>query len=452
LRRCFPRASGRHAGFLGLVVFALLIGSGCASGDARAPVRRTVPPNAFLLPPADGWAGALGAAQRQALADGFTALARDGEPAAARAAADALLRQTPNFPPALVLAAQTELVENSPLEARKLLETWVGGQPGYRAARLLWARVLELGGDPAGAHAEYRDLAADLPIATERARATREPAVAAAQTALAAALAAGRIDDARTWADRIGQWESPDSTVAFEARLAVARAAEDEPAELDALRGLRARGRSDRELLERLATLELEHGDADEGLHLLEGLVADAPDDQSLRSQLAAAQLRFRLRLLPENVQKLAARPELSRGDFAALIYWMVPGVRLQSSGGGVRIASDVIDHVWQQEIIRVVNKGLMRVDSTMHRFEPDRPITRAEALHSALEVAASRPGGECAQGIAASPSPGAGSLCETATRCAILAEVAECLPQGRLSGGEALGIVGRALSLQKTE
>ena len=219
----------------------------------------------------------------------------------------------------------------------------------------------------------------------------------------------------------------------------MARAAGDEQAELEALRGLRDRGRSDRELLERLAVLELEHGDADQALHLLEGLVAEAPDDESLRSQLAAAQLRFRLRLLPENVQKLAARPELARGDFAALLYWVVPGVR-QTQGGSARIASDVIEHRWQQEIIRVVNRGLMRVDAEMHRFEPDRAITRAEALRSALEVAAGRPGGDCARGVAATPSPGATLLCDAALRCAILADAAECLPQARLSGGEAFG------------
>jgi hypothetical protein len=275
--------------------------------------------------------------------------------------------------------------------------------------------------------------------------------VAAAQTALTAALTAGRIDEARAWAERIGRWESPQSAAALEARLAVARAAGDEPAELEALRGLHDRGRSDRELLERLASLELEHGDADQALHLLEGLVAEEPDDEALRSQLAAAQLRFRLRLLPENVQKLAAKPELSRGDYAALLYWVVPGVR-QTQGGSARIASDVIDHRWQTEIIRVVNRGLMRVDSTVHRFEPDRAITRAEALQGALEVAAVRPGGDCAEGVAASPSPGATLLCETATRCGILGEVVECLPLGRLSGGEALGILGRALSLQKGE
>ncbi|HEX2465901.1 MAG TPA: hypothetical protein VHR17_14865 [Thermoanaerobaculia bacterium] len=411
-----------------------------------------VPPNAFLLPPTEGWAGALDGAQREALNGAFTALSREGDTAAALAAADALLAQTPDYPPALLLAAQAELVRNAPAEARKLLESWVGGLPSYRAARLLWARVLELGGDAAGAHAEYRQLAGDLPIASERARATREPAVAAAQAALASALAAGRIDQARSWADRIAEWESPDSTVALDARLAVARAAGDEQTELEALRGLHDRGRSDRELLERLAALELEHGDADQALHLLEGLVADAPEDEALRSQLAAAQLRFRLRLLPENVQKLAARPELSRGDYAALLYWVVPGVRLQPQGGSARIASDVIDHRWQQEIIRVVNRGLMRVDAEMHRFEPDRPITRTEALRGALEVAAGRPGGDCARGVAASPSPGATLLCDAATRCGILADAAECLPQARLSGGEALEILGRALSLQKTE
>ena len=452
--RRFPREWGRHVLFLGLASFALLIVTGCASSDTKPPARRAAaPPNAFLLPPLDGWTGAVDEAQRAGINAGFTALARDGEPATALAAADALLQQTPDYPPALVLAAQAALVNNSPLRARELLESWVGGQPSYRAARLLWARVLELAGDAAAAHGEYRALAADLPIASERVRATREPAVAAAQAALAAALAAGRIDEARTWVDRIAEWDSPDSLAALEARLAVARAAGDEPAELDALRGLHDRGRTDRELLERLASLELEHGDADQGLHLLEGLVGDFPDDAGLRSQLAAAQLRFRLRLLPENVQKLAAKPELSRGDYAALLYWVVPGVRVQQTqGGSARIASDVIEHRWQQEIIRVVNRGLMRVDATMHRFEPDRAITRAEALRSALEVAAGRPGGGCASGVAASPAPGMTLLCETATRCGILGEVAECLPQGRLSGGEALGILGHALSLQKAE
>jgi hypothetical protein len=383
---------------------------------------------------------------------GFAALTRDDDPAAALAAADGLLAATPDYPPALLLAAQAELVKNAPLESRKLLESWVGGFPGYRAARLLWARVLDLVGDAAGAHAEYRELAADLPIASERARATREPAVAAAQAQLASSLAAGRIDEARTWADRIAAWASAESPVALEARLAVARGSGDEAAELEALRGLHQHARTDPEMLARLATLELEHGDADQGLHLLEGLVADAPDDASLRSQLAAAQLRFRLRLLPENVQKVAVRPELSRGDYAALLYWVVPGVRVQGAAGGARIASDVIDHRWQQEIIRVVNRGLMRVDSTVHRFEPDRAITRAEALQSALEVAAGRPGGECAKGAAANPSPSASLLCDTAARCGILGEAAECLPQARLSGGEALGILGRALSLQKAE
>ena len=43
-------------------------------------------------------------------------------------------------------------------------------------------------------------------------------------------------------------------------------------------------------------------------------------------------------------------------------------------------------------------------------------------------------------------------AICDAATRCKILNEAAECLPQGGLSGGEALGLLGRALSLQKTE
>jgi hypothetical protein len=453
--RQFPRESRRYPGLLGLLLLVapfLFCLAGCASSDADAPAhRRRATPNAFLLPPTDGWSAALDDAQRQGLATGFAALAREGDAGAALVAADALLAQTPELPPALVLAAQAELVKGAPADARALLQSWIDQHPAYRAARLLWARLLELDGDAAGAHAEYRALADQLPIAAERARATREPALAAAQSALAAALAGGKIDEARVWADRIAQWGSPDAPVALEARLAVARAAGDESGELELLRALHQRGRSDRALLERLAALELELGDADQALHLLEGLVADAPDDPALRSQLAAAQLRFRLRLLPETVQQLAARSALGRGDFAALLYWVVPGVR-QTQGGSAKIATDVLDHRWQQEIIRVLNRGLMRMNPVLHRFEPDRPVTRLEALHSAIELAASRPGGECARDAAANPQPGAELLCGVAVRCGLLDDAAECLPQARLSGGEALELLGRALSLLQTE
>jgi hypothetical protein len=452
--RRFPRASRRYPASLGILLLAASLSIstfGCASSDADAPPRRAAAPNRYLLPPVDGWTGALDDAQREALGAAFAALTHDGEAAAALSAADALLARTPDFPPALVLAAQAELVKGAPSDARLLLQGWIEGHPAYRAARLLWARLLELGGDAAGAHAEYRVLAADLPIAADGARATREPAVAAAQAALAEAIAGGRLEEARGWADRIAEWDSPDGEAALRARLAVARAAGDEPAELEALRALDRQGHGDRALRERLAALELEHGDADRALHLLEGLVAAEPDDPALRSQLAAAQLRFRLRLLPEAVQKLASRGQLGRGDYAALLYWMVPGVR-QTQGGSARIASDVLDHRWQQEIIRVSNRGLMRVNPVLHRFEPDRAVTRAEALQSALRVAAGRPGGECAESVAADPQPGAELVCAAAMRCGLIEDAGECLPQAPLSGGEALEVIGRALSLQQTE
>ena len=201
-----------------------------------------MPPNKFLLPPTDGWTGALDPAQRDALARGFDALAHGGDPAAALAAADGVLASTPDFPPALVLAAQSEFVREAPDQARSLLASWIDQQPSYRAARLLWARLLELDGEVVPAYAEYRTLAADLPVAAERERALREPAVTAAQAALAEALAAARIEEARALADRIAEWDSPDATAALEARLAVARAAGDAPTELEALRALHQRG------------------------------------------------------------------------------------------------------------------------------------------------------------------------------------------------------------------
>ncbi|HVR30276.1 MAG TPA: hypothetical protein VMS86_12170 [Thermoanaerobaculia bacterium] len=429
----------------------LVVAFGCASGDADAPARSAAPRSPYLLAPADGWPQELGEGERSALAVGFAALARDGDHAAALTAADALLASSPDLYPARVLAAQAELAAGSPQRARVRLEGWIAEQPGYRAARLLWARLLELGGEVALAHGEYVALADQLLIASQRARATRDPAVEQAEVRLEEALGAGRIDQARTWVDRLAAWQPEGSERVLAARLRLARASGDEPGEIQVLRAFHARGRQERGLIERLAALELDIGDADQALRLLEGLAARHPGDASLESQLVAAQLRFRLRLLPENVRRLASRGELRRGDFAALVYWMVPGVR-QTQGASARIATDVLDHEWQQEIIRVVNRGLMKVNPVLHRFEPDRRVTRLEALASAIEVAAERPGGECARDAATHPAPGAAFLCGVAARCGLVAEADECLPQASLSGGEALEILGRALSVRPAE
>jgi tetratricopeptide (TPR) repeat protein len=441
------RASKRFVGSTAraLLFASIPLWSGCASSDADVPERPAAPVSPYLLPPTDGWAGEIDESQRAALAEGFTMLARDGDPAAALAAAEALAASAGELRPAQVLAAQAELVAGAHDRARVRLEGWIAGEPSYRAARLVWARALDLGGEVALAHAEYRALEDQIPIASQRARATREQAVEQAQARVDQALAGGRVDEAREWMDRLVEWEPADSVVVLEAGLRVAQAAGDGVGELAALRSLTTRGRDDRAMIERLAALELEIGDADQALRLLEGLVAKYPGDATLESSLATAQLRFRLRLLPDPVQKLASRGELARGDFAALLYWVVPGVR-QTQGSSARIATDVLDHRWQQEIIRVVNRGLMSVNRQLHRFEPDRPITRVEALESALEVAANQPGGECAEDAIAHPSPGASFLCGVAARCGLLDDAADCLPQARLSGGEALEILGRAL------
>jgi hypothetical protein len=53
---------------------------------------------------------------------------------------------------------------------------------------------------------------------------------------------------------------------------------------------------------------------------------------------------------------------------------------------------------------------------------------------------------------VAADPQPGAELVCAAAMRCGLIEDAGECLPQAPLSGGEALEVIGRALSLQKTE
>ena len=99
----------------------------------------------------------------------------------------------------------------------------------------------------------------------------------------------------------------------------------------------------------------------------------------------------------------------MTRAEYASLLYWLVPGVRSGAAGSG-RIATDILDlpSARRREIARVVNRELMSIDTTQHRFHPGRTVNRGEALRALLAVlAADQPVTSCvARGAGYTVSP----------------------------------------------
>jgi hypothetical protein len=234
---------------------------------------------------------------------------------------------------------------------------------------------------------------------------------------------------------------APTELATLEGERLMALALGDREAERAAVEALAQARPDDRDLLERWAELELEVGDPGKGLDIVQSLLARYPGDPRMHALLDAAKFRWRVAQLPASVRELAAKPELTRGDFAVLLFWLVPDVRSSRPTAG-RIATDVLDHPGQEEIIRVVNLGLLDLDQTLHRFFPGSPMRWGGALRTA-ERLISRFGGEnpCRQEIPEGDGP-----CARAARCGLIDADRECDVALPLSGPDGVELIRRCL------
>ncbi|HUP43299.1 MAG TPA: hypothetical protein VM599_08825 [Thermoanaerobaculia bacterium] len=432
----------------------------CPSGGRRpAPEVRPEEPafgglaradRPFVVDPLAGYPLAAAPEPAARAREGWAALVRTGDAEAARALAAELLDADPGFHPAAVLAAQADFLAGQDAAALERLEPLVQELPAYTAAQLLRARTAERLGRIPEAFAAYRSVAELSAAAAERAEALRERAVEIVGNRFRDALEHGRLDAAAGHLGRLERW-APEAEATLEAARGLAVARGDRRAELAAVARLLARAPERRELLVRRAELELEVGDASAGLQILQRLADQDPGDRALQEQLEQAKFRWRLTLLPAHVREIAGRSELTRGDFATLVHWLIPRVRTARSPAG-RIAVDILEHPRREEIARVVNLGLMDVDATLHTFSPERPVRRTTALVALLRaVEALAPPAAClppSQMDALGRSPSQEAVCSAAARCRLVSDPGDCLSGATLSGPQALELLRRALQL----
>lgn len=421
----------------------------CTSAPPPAPPPRlpaAVEP--YLLDPLSGYPLTADRALVEAVAGGHRQLRATADPAAAEAVAQGVLEQDPGFHPAIVLHAQAAAVGDRPQAAVELLQPIADELPGYLAAQLLLGWASEALDDVVGAYQAYQRIEGIDRRAAERAERLRPRALEVVVNRIDQALIQGRVEQAEALHDDLVAWQ-PEGQPTAETAWWIAVARQDAVAEHAALEQLLRLDDSRRDVLERLAQLEVEAGRLQAGISRLETLAARFPDDPAIVESLERAKFRWRLQLLPRPVQALAAAAELDRADLAVLIYWLIPEVR-HAELTNPPIATDILDHQRRDEIVRVLNLDLMRIDETLHRFAPERPASRVQVLTALLTLLRrAGPPLACLERLGGVDLGAAPTLvCTTAARCGLLAEEADCLPSAAVSGPEALELLRRTLDL----
>ena len=408
-------------------------------GRAPEPLALEQADRPYLIDPLEGYAREVDPDLRDRLRNVWRDLLEVGDTEGAVRVGSELLERDPEFFPAQVLVAQVDFAGRDDKRVVQRLLPVGDALPTYTASQLLLGRSAERLGDLPLAYAAYRAIAARSSLALKRAGELHPRALEIVSNRLDQALKAQSLDEAGKQLALLRSW-APSETLTFEASRKVALALGDRSAELAAVKELSSRQPGDRGLLERRAELELEVGDPSAGLKIVQDLAGKHPKDPALAERLESAKFRWRLSQLPRGVQEVAAKPELNKADFAVLLYWLVPDVRNSRPTAG-RIATDVLDNPHQEEIVRVVNLGLMEVDPTLHRFSPGAPVRRGYALRVLLRTLAQFGKGVCANGTGS-------DTCGASAACGLLPSADECQAGAPLSGSEGVEILRRGARL----
>ncbi len=332
---------------------------------------------------------------------------------------------------ARLLRAEIDLVRSDFVAAEAVVNLLPPTDRSEVAAQLVAGRAAEGAGHLVAALRAYEVAASSSEVAETR-RSTLEPRAIERLTARAdEALAGGRFDDAaRAVGDLTSLRPDRDETLELQVRLATAQG--DSAGALAALRKLTARHPDRATLLLQQARLEEDTGDAAEALEQLERLRHAHPEMVELEAEIARAKFAFRLSNAPDEVRALARSGQIDRAGFARLLYWLEPGVRSAPAAASA-IATDILDDPARDEILRVSSLGLMKVDETLHLFEPRRPLRRSEAFRAVFSPVAGR------SAACASPDMANHDYCGAAAACGLIPEAAECLASAPVSGADAV-------------
>lgn len=297
-----------------------------------------------------------------------------GNDVMARRELDEILVRNPNYFPAEMALAAIEIRAGQFDTATERIDR-VKALAGdaYLPALIYEAEIAIRGQETRRALNLYRGL-----VGRERVPATVAERVSQLETALYNELfaAAKNANDAEAIAylreALTLQRDATEPRVMLVQRLVAQKQYDDARRELDPLISTDP-GRN--EVQEALAEIDLGRGRFEDAVKRYERLSARTRDPR-YAERLEHIKSEWSQLNLPSYVRVAAQTDNLTRADFAVLLYWTVPSVRFAQNLGAPPIAIDIENVQGRDEVVRAIAIGLFEVDAVTRRVSPGRPIS----------------------------------------------------------------------------
>jgi tetratricopeptide (TPR) repeat protein len=311
------------------------------------------------------------------LAEGWQDLQRNDLHAASRAA-NAAVRAAPASVAARTVQGYVALAGRQQDAALRAFDASLAARAGFVPALVgRGYALLALQREPDALGAFDAALRADASLVDVKRRVDvlRFQTVEATIEAARVARAAGRLDEARLRYTRALE-ASPQSAFLYRELAAIERQQDRPEVAIGDLRRAAALEPSDIDGLTALGALLAVHGDLREADQVYRQAFALEPSD-AIGAEMARVAARLRDAALPGEFREIETRPQVSRGDLAALL-----GVRFESLLRTIPAAQLVITdlrddwaRVW---ITTVAGTGVMEPYAN-HTFQPSAPALRAD-------------------------------------------------------------------------
>jgi tetratricopeptide (TPR) repeat protein len=299
----------------------------------------------------------------------------------------AVLKAVPTFFPAEASAGYLELARQDPLQALTRFDRALAGQPDYAPALVGKGQAyLSTDREPEALAAFEAALAADPSLADVRRRVEvlRFRSVERNLAAAREAAGAGRTEEAlKAYANAIAS--SPDSPFLYRELAGVERQNGDLDGALRHLRKAVELEPGDTASLAQIGDILEGRGDLDGAIDAYEAVLGVEPN-ADVEAKRDAVRARIELSRLPEEYRAIAAAPQVTRGDLAALIGVRLAPVLQTLRTDDASVLTDVRAHWAEPWIMTVARAGVIEPFAN-HTFQPRTPVRRADLAQAVLRL-----------------------------------------------------------------
>ncbi|MDX9734032.1 MAG: hypothetical protein RBU36_07895 [Thermoanaerobaculia bacterium] len=430
--RAPSRTPRRERPLAGLVAAILLaVATGCASAPPPAPAASAEAAFAFRDPREGAPPPAPTARESKALDAALGALRRGDAAAASRALA---VRKGEAAPALRLARAYLDLLEGRRDEARAFLAEGIASHPNWIAAVEAAADIAADEGETPDALEGYRTLLRLVPSdarSRERVGTLRTSLAASKRASAEEALAAGDLDAARRHANSLLQLE-PESVGALVLLSKTASAAGRAEDAWTWAREARRKAPSDPSVAAFAGDAAARAGRWADAATLYEEAAASDP---ASAGKAEDARFEFKVQNLPEAARAAAESPRLTRAQLALLLWWTVPEFREALVPPGTEIAVDVVGRSDQGPLVKAIGLGFLDVSPETHRVGTETAVGRGELAGALRRVALLAGRGRAPKGCLS--AAGADALAD----CGILGRT----PTRYVTGREALRALEKA-------